>query len=192
MFRAFSVSGRVGKGSLAFLKAIGVPVDVDRQQMFIKECVNRVLEPEEDLELVEVAVSGKGRNAILRVYIYKPSGVTIEDCVRVNRRLSRELEYEPELESHFSIEVSSPGLDRRLHTRRDYERAVGEMLCLMVAGGEGEARTVRGRLTEVEEETLLLDPPSTKRSGKGKRNPAGDPIRVPLEAIREGKIEIIL
>ncbi len=167
-------------------------MDVERQQMIIEECVNRVLEPEEDLELVEVALSGRGRTAILRVYIYKPSGVTIEDCVRVNRKLSRELEYKPELESNFSIEVSSPGLDRRLLTRRDYERAVGEILCLMVVGGEGKVRTMRGRLTEVEKETLLLDPPPTKRSGKGKRNPAGDPIRVPLKAIREGKIEIIL
>ena len=163
-------------------------MDVNRKQTLVEGCIGRVLEFEDKLELVEATVSGKGGSSLLRVYIYKPSGVTIEDCARVSRRLSRELEHEPGLDEYFNIEVSSPGLDRRLQTRRDFERAVGEVLHLKVKDKQG-MRSVRGRLTEVEEETLLLDLPPEKAGGS-KTKVSGDPTRVHISSIREGSIEV--
>jgi len=165
-------------------------VEEDKRQKMVEECIDRVLELEGDLELVEASISGSGRSAKLRVYIYKTAGVTVEDCARISRGLRRELEHEPELADSFSIEVSSPGLDRKLRTRRDFERAVGEVLFLSVEDEEG-ARSIGGRLTEVEEEALLLDP-IPGGGGRGGENAVGDPFRIPLSSVREGSIEILM
>ena len=98
---------------------------LDEEKKQLDTCIERVLELESDIELVESTLSGKGRSALLRVFIHKPGGVTIDDCARISRRISRELEYDEELQEAYTIEVSSPGLDRKLHTRRDFERVQG-------------------------------------------------------------------
>ncbi len=161
-------------------------------QTLIEAAIERVLELEEGLELVEAIVSGRPGNAQLRVFIYRPEGVTVDDCARVSRRLSRELEAEDELRQTFSIEVSSPGLDRKLTTRRDFERVVGELLRVEVADKEGGERTVRGILTEVEEAALLMNPaPSqTGRRDSGERN--GKAFRIPLDGVVVARIEVAL
>ncbi len=166
-------------------------MELNEEKKRLDRCIERVLELEVDIELVESTVSGKGGAAFLRVFIHKPGGVTVDDCVRINRRLSRELEYDEELQGAYAVEVSSPGLDRKLHTRRDFERVVGEVLQLDVVDEEGKVRTVRGMLTQVDEETLLMEP-APENSGKGGRRRESEPFRVPLSTVREGKIEVIL
>lgn len=156
----------------------------------LEEAIARTMELEDEVELVEAAVTPKGKNPLVRLYIYRPAGVTIEDCARVNRRLSRELEEQEGQQAEYAIEVSSLGLDRKLKTRRDFERAVGEVLKLQVRDEKGSVRERRGLLTEVEEEDLLLEPPAEKtRSGKKKKK-TGEPFRVPLASIEVGTIEV--
>ncbi len=155
-------------------------------QEHIARCLERALEPESDVELVEYTLS-RSRRPLLRVFLYKPTGITIEDCARISRRLSRELEGEEELASRYSVEVSSPGLDRKLVTRRDFERAVGEVVRVRYRH-QGTEQETSGLLTEVEEGALLLEPPRRGRSGEG----AGEPFRVPLEGIVHGTIVIEL
>ncbi len=159
-------------------------------ESILEEAIARTMELEEELELVEAEVAPRGKNPLVRLYIYRPTGVTIEDCERVNRRLSRELEEHEDL-SRLAIEVSSLGLDRKLHSRRDFERAVGEVVRLHVRDEDGKTREKRGLLTEVEDETLLLEPPAEKtRSGKLKKT--GEPFRVPLASIEVGTIEVMM
>lgn len=158
-------------------------MDEKREKELIDHYVDRILELEEDIELVESKISGKGRSALLRVYIYKSTGVTVDDCIRINKRLSRELEYDTDLQEAFTIEVSSPGLDRKLQTRRDFERVVGEVLRLEVSDADDRRRTIRGLLTEVGDDTLLLDPPP---------DGGGESFRVKLAKVHEGKVEVLL
>ena len=158
----------------------------------IEACVRRALALEEEIELVESIVAGGPGSTVVRVFIYKPDGVTVDDCARINRRLSRELESHAELDRSYSIEVSSPGLDRKLTSRRDFERVLGEVLKLQVRELDGRERTVRGRLTDVEEEALLLEPlPASKGEWKERRT-KGAPFRVALDRIVVGTIEVLL
>ncbi len=159
----------------------------DRIDGYIRDA----LADESGLELVETVMSGGSSGGRIRVCIYRPEGVSVEDCARVNRRLRRDLEHDLELNGKFALEVSSPGLDRTLTTRRDFERTVGELMRLEIVHEDGTTRTVRGILTEVGEDDLLLDPPPQK-AGPGRKAVPGEPFRIPLETVREGTIEIVL
>jgi ribosome maturation factor RimP len=89
----------------------------------ISEIIERVV-TREGLELVHAELAG-GRNAILRVYIDKPGGVTLDDCSAVNERLGLILDVEDPIEHEYTLEVASPGLDRGLYKEADYERFAG-------------------------------------------------------------------
>jgi ribosome maturation factor RimP len=162
---------------------------IDEQtETLIEACIQRTMELEDELELVESIVTPRSGNPLIRLVIYRPAGVTVEDCARVNRRLSRELEASEDLQRTFAIEVSSPGLDRKLRSRGDFQRAVGEVLRLRVEQG-GREKTVTGLLTEVGQESLLLDP--VPRKGK-RKNEDERTTRVPLDEVVEGRIEVLL
>ena len=161
----------------------------EQRQSLVESCVALTLELEDEIELVETKVTGRAGSPLVRLVIYAPGGITVDDCARVHRRLSRELEAVDELQKTFSIEVSSPGLDRRLQTRRDFEMAVGEVLRIRVRQDDGE-ETVTGLLTEVNEETLLLD--SSPRKGRGGDQGQDRPRRVPLGDVVDGRIEVLL
>jgi len=157
----------------------------------IEEHIARALELEDDIEVVETVLPGSSAGGRIAIYIYRPEGVRVEDCARINRRLSRDFEHDPELLGRFSIEVSSPGLDRPLTTRRDFERSVGELLSLEIRGeDEHKTETRRGILTDVRDDHLLLDPPP--EGGGGRSDEPGKPFRIPLETVREGTIEVVL
>ena len=89
----------------------------------ISEIAGRVT-AREGIELVHVEVTS-GRNPILRVFIDKPGGVTIDDCAHVSERISLILDVEDPIPNKFMLEVSSPGLDRGLYKESDYERFAG-------------------------------------------------------------------
>lgn len=165
-------------------------METGSREILIRECIDRVLELEEDVELVEADLSGSSRSGLLRVYIYTHAGVTVEDCTRISRRLSREIDHEEELLGSLSIEVSSPGLDRKLQTRRDFEMAIGEVLKLKIEE-DGGSRAVIGRLTEVGEDSLLLDPPPAE-SGSTKKKNENEPKRISLSSVLEGSIEVLM
>ena len=82
----------------------------------------------EGLELVEVEFHGRGSNAVLRVFIDKPGGVTIDDCQNVSRQMSVILDVEDPIPASYTLEVSSPGLDRKLSKPADFERFAGSMV----------------------------------------------------------------
>jgi ribosome maturation factor RimP len=158
----------------------------------VVQCLQRVLELEDDIELVDAIMSGSEARGRLRVFIWKPTGITIDDCHRISRRLLREFDQTPGLEQGLALEVSSPGLDRALTDRRDFERSIGEIIRLWVVEEGGPEQEVTGRLTEVESESLLLDPVPPRPGDKGKTGEQVSPFRVPLAKVRQGTIEVIL
>jgi ribosome maturation factor RimP len=80
------------------------------------------------LELVEIEYGRIGRDAVLRLFIDKEGGVTLDDCADVSHELSAILDVEEVIESHYTLEVSSPGLDRPLKKQQDYERFAGRLI----------------------------------------------------------------
>jgi ribosome maturation factor RimP len=120
-------------------------------------------------ELVELERAGAKTRPIIRLRIDRPEGgVTVDDCARVSRSLEPFLDQVPGLGDRYVLEVSSPGVERPLVKRRDFERFAGREVALKgrnpLAGrgrrlqgtllgvvGEGEEERVRLRLTEGEE-----------------------------------------
>lgn len=93
--------------------------------------VRELIEPlitDAEIELIDVEFVGGRGNYILRVFIDKPSRVTLDDCVMISRELSELLDIEDPIPYRYTLEVSSPGMDRLFKTVRDYERAYGNQV----------------------------------------------------------------
>lgn len=80
------------------------------------------------LELVEIEFKRSGREAVLRLFIDREGGVTLDDCADVSRELSLILDVEDFIPCAFTMEVSSPGLDRPLKSPADYARFAGRLI----------------------------------------------------------------
>jgi ribosome maturation factor RimP len=80
------------------------------------------------LEVVEVELKGSGRNQMLRIYIDKPQGVTHADCESVSLQVGNLLDAEEIFPGHYTLEVSSPGVERKLRNWKDFERFQGQRI----------------------------------------------------------------
>lgn len=80
------------------------------------------------MELVEVEYVRAGRDAVLRLFIDREGGVTLDDCADVSHELSAVLDVEDVIPCQYTLEVSSPGLDRPLKKPSDYERFTGRLV----------------------------------------------------------------
>lgn len=108
------------------------------------------------LELVEVEWIGQGPRSTVRIVIDKPSGVTIADCERAHKALSPALDVADIIAHAYTLEVSSPGLDRPLKRLQDYQRAMGKEVSLKLRHPlEGRWRLV-GLLEEVGEREICV------------------------------------
>lgn len=102
-------------------------------QMTVAERVTAIAEPllaTMGLELVELEYKRFGRSMVLRLFIDRPGGVTLDDCADVSRELSQVLDVEDFIREHYTLEVSSPGLDRPLKKESDYLRYTGRLVKL--------------------------------------------------------------
>ncbi len=80
------------------------------------------------IELVDIEYVREGRDGVLRLFIDKDGGVTLDDCTGVSHELSAVLDVEEVITDHYTMEVSSPGLDRPLKKLQDYERYKGRLV----------------------------------------------------------------
>jgi ribosome maturation factor RimP len=119
----------------------------------------------EDLgfELVDLQMKQEGRQTALCIFIDKPTGITLDDCVDVSREVSAILEIEDPIKSAYRLEVSSPGLDRPLKKPADFERFAGKQvklktLQLMDPDQRGNTRkTFVGTLLGLEDGQVRLE-----------------------------------
>ena len=96
----------------------------------VREIAQRVADAS-GLELVEVDLRGGGKARMLRIFIDKPDGVTHEDCSNFSREVGTILDVEDAVPGGtYTLEVSSPGLDRKLLKPSDYERFTGSLIKL--------------------------------------------------------------
>ena len=121
--------------------------------------VEALIEPilaDRNMELVELSCRPYGGGQLLRILVDKIGGVTLQQCAHVNHLIGQALETANLFEGSYTIEVSSPGLDRPLVTKRDFERALGEELDVSVNAGEGRFTAVQGMLLAVQHEAIVL------------------------------------
>ena len=110
------------------------------------------------IEIVEIQLRGGGSNRLLRVYIDKPGGVTHGDCEIISERLGKLLDETDAVPGDsYTLEVSSPGVERNLAKPRDFERVVGKKIRVSVQGQiDGQTR-FEGKLARVADGVLELE-----------------------------------
>lgn len=108
-------------------------------------------------ELVEAELSGGRHHRTLRVYIDGPEGVTVDDCAAVSRQLSAILDVEDPITGSYTLEVSSPGLDRPLVTPADFRRFQGAMIKVRLLNALDGRRNFTGRLLETTHESVVME-----------------------------------
>jgi len=109
-----------------------------------------------NLELVSVEVIGRAKRSMVRIVIDKEDGVTIADCEQMSRGLEALLDVEDPIPGTYMLEVGSPGLDRPLHTQRDYERSIGKLVRIVTSEQVGDQTFFIGRISDVGEGWIRL------------------------------------
>jgi len=121
----------------------------------LKEKVLPLLK-EENLELVDLEFSPSGSRSLLRIYVDKAGGVTIDECANLSRKVSDFLDMEDLIPHRYNLEVSSPGLDRPLVKREDFIRKVGEKVRVFLKEPVDGKLDLVGEIKNLQEETLYL------------------------------------
>ncbi len=149
----------------------------------IAERARRLLEPlvaREGFELVEVEWGREGPAWVLRLFVDRPGGVTIEHCQELSRTVEPVLDVEDFIEPSYNLEVSSPGLDRPLRRPADFERFAGQRAHLKtyapIATPTGPRKNWTGTLKGFHEGAVEIDVDGTVH-------------RVPHEAIAKAHLE---
>ena len=137
------------------------------------------------LEVWDIQSRRETTGHVVRVFIDRPGpaatpddSVSVEDCAEVNRELSTILDVEDPLPFAYTLEVSSPGLDRPLRNDGDYARFAGRLAKIVVSEAVDNQKAFEGRLRGVEKDAVLLEAPN------------GRMHRLPLKLITRGRLEV--
>jgi ribosome maturation factor RimP len=131
-------------------------------------------------ELVDVEVKRERGGHFVRLYVDKEGGIGLEELQAVSEEVSAILDAEDPIDSSYTLEVSSPGLDRPLRTEADYRRFVGRLVKLSSYEPWEGRRHWTGRLQSVEEGTITVSLEKEK----------GATVRIPFAKIAHGRLEV--
>jgi ribosome maturation factor RimP len=148
---------------------------VDRRQ--IEQVVQGVVQSL-GYEFVELELRGAGKNSVLRVFIDKSDGISHQDCERVSDQLGTVLDVEDLIPFSYTLEVSSPGLDRKLIKPDDYVRFAGKLARIQTRLALQHQKVFRGRLRGVQDGKILLE---TARDGA---------LEIPIDVVAEARLEV--
>lgn len=99
----------------------------------------------------------RGRSSTLRIYIDSETGITVDNCVDVSNQVSAVLDVEDPIMEAYTLEVSSPGLDRPLFTIEHYQRFINQEIVITLRMAVQNRRKWKGKIASVEGETITLD-----------------------------------
>jgi ribosome maturation factor RimP len=153
----------------------------------IREIAERVAQSS-GLELVEVELLGGGKSRMLRVYIDKPGGVTHEDCSNFSREAGTIFDVEDAVPGgSYTLEVSSPGLDRKLTKPDDFERFVGSVVKVTTHDPVNGNRHFEGRLRAFQDSRLWIEL-SGKKSKKHEAQESGGEVEIQLSNVEKANL----
>jgi ribosome maturation factor RimP len=130
------------------------------------------------VELVHAEVAGPDNKPIVRIFIDKPNGVTHKDCSEVSFHVGTVLDVEDFIHASYTLEVSSPGLERGLYKREDYERFAGSLVKVKTRDPIGGQRNFRGRLLGIEGDEISIE---DRTSGR---------VKVPFDSVFKANLEM--
>lgn len=107
-------------------------------------------------ELWGIEFSAHGRSSLLRIYIEKADGIAVEDCEKVSRQASSVLDVEDPIKREYTLEVSSPGMDRPLFSLDQFERSLGENVSVRLRVPFEGRRRFSGLLKAIEDSEVVI------------------------------------
>lgn len=128
-------------------------------------------------ELVEVEFKGAPKQAILRLYIDRVSGITHDDCELVSDQVGAMLDLEDAIPYAYTLEVSSPGIERKLVRESDYQRFEGKLARIQTRVALNSQKVFRGRLRGLQDGKVRLEVPK------------GGSLEIPLDVVQEARLE---
>jgi ribosome maturation factor RimP len=166
-------------------------LDVDR----VRAIADRVA-ASSGLEILDVEFLGGGKARMLRVFLDKPAagndplaGVTHEDCANFSREFGTILDVEDVMPGSYTLEVSSPGLDRKLVKAADFRRFTGSRVRLMTRDAVNNNRHFEGRLERFEDGRLTLDlSVASHKSRKKMGDAAGKKIEIDFANVEKANL----
>ena len=124
----------------------------------ITQIAQRVGDPE-GIEIVDVQLLGAGRGRVLRIFIDRPQGVSHADCEFISQQVGTILDVEDVIPGEsYTLEVSSPGLERKLLKEKDFERFVGKKAKVVLREPVENQRSWEGKLAGVSQGVVALEP----------------------------------
>ena len=147
----------------------------------VAERITRIAEQaaiDHGLELVHAEVAGPEGHPIVRVFIDKPGGVTHDDCSDVSTQIGTVLDVEDFIHSAYTLEVSSPGLERGLYKPADYERFAGSQAKLKTRPAIKNQRNFHGRIVGLAGNEVIFE---DKTSGR---------LSIPFADIAKANLEV--
>ncbi|MFQ6091882.1 MAG: ribosome maturation factor RimP [bacterium] len=140
----------------------------------VRAFVERVVR-EDGVELVDIQFPRFKARQLVRIFIDKEGGVTVDDCRRVSVKVGAALDIEDPFPGRYTLEVSSPGVDRPLKTLGDFRRNIGRTLRVAVSEGGDQQKAYTGVLKELQGETVVL------QTAQGR-------VEVPLATITKARV----
>lgn len=135
---------------------------------------------ESGVEFLYSEIGGSKRNMTVRIYIDKPGGVTIEDCSTVSRAIEAVVDVEDFIPSAYVLEVSSPGLERRLFSLEDFEKFVGKKAKVKLSEAIDGQANFNGKIVGVEDSTITFE---DKTNGL---------VQIPFDRIAKANLKVDL
>jgi ribosome maturation factor RimP len=143
----------------------------------ITEIAERVAEPE-GIEIVDIQFLGAGRGRLLRIFIDRPQGVSHGDCEFISQQVGTILDVEDVIPGDsYTLEVSSPGLERKLSKAKDFERFVGQKAKVVLREPVENQRRWEGKLAGISQGIVALEPS------------AGRVIHFPLAQVQKANLK---
>jgi len=116
----------------------------------------RAIAADDGFELLAVEVAGSGAHTVVRLVIDGPTGVNLDQCALISRQASALLDVEDPLKHSYQLEVSSPGMDRKLYSKSDYSRFAGKRVRVRMAPAYRGRRNVVGELLGLENDRVRV------------------------------------
>jgi ribosome maturation factor RimP len=154
----------------------------------IQEIAERVAQSS-GLEVVEIELLGGGKARTLRIFLDKPEGLTHEDCANFSREAGTIFDVEDAVPgATYTLEVSSPGLDRKLSKAADFERFTGSLVKLMTRDPINGNRHFEGRLKAFQDGRLSLELTGRKKNKKQEAVAAGAAVEIELANVEKANL----
>jgi ribosome maturation factor RimP len=146
----------------------------------VTQSVTELIEPgllANELELVDVEFKKEGQNWVLRIYIDREGGVTVEDCQKVSRLAGDLIEVEEVIDPVYTLEVSSPGLNRVLKKEKDFLKYSGKKIYVQCHAPMDGRKKFTGILTDFIDQSIHLEVD-------------GQPYTIPLNLVAKANLVI--